>query len=203
MATTIDNLKSKVLKRIDETLPQLSDGTVNQFNLDEFLDDATLQILYCAPLYLVPATDFSTAKAEKNSDGSGCVTLPIGFVRLIEFKMVGWERPVLSSITAHSNIYLRQYNKVLRGGVSKPVVAIVGDKLEYYSLPDSVVVHKVEKALCVVRCKATELPELLHEALCWFAASLILGVVNETEASTVARQRYNELITAPYGDNKL
>lgn len=201
MATTLATLKSKVLKRIDETVPQLSDGTVNQYNVDEFLNEATSHILCTAPLHVVPITEI-TESPQRNNDGSGSVSLPNGFIRLIEFKMKGWERPIVSAITVHSAKYNRQHNRFIRGGVSKPVVAMVQDKLEYYSLPDGAS-HEIERARCVVKCEANELPERLHEPLCWLTASLILGVMNEEAASLSARKRFDELIVSLYGDNSV
>lgn len=203
MATTIDALKIRVLKRIDETVPQLSDGTVNRYNVDEFLEEAAIQILNTAPLHLVPIKDFSQATVSNKPDGSGSVLLPDGFIRLIAFKMQGWERPVHSLINVHSSKYARQHNKFLRGGGSKPVVAIANNRLEYYSLPANLPKHEIEIAQCVIKCKANELDERLHEPLCWLTAALILGVTNEIEASHTARKRYDELIIAQYGDNNL
>lgn len=201
MASTTEFLKAKILKRIDEATPQLSDGTISQYNIEDFIEDAAIQVLYTAPLCIVPVTDFRNAIITHNVDGSGSVTLPSGFMRLVEFRLVGWERPVNATITVNSPLYQRQFNKVLRGGPAKPVAAIVQNRLEYYSLPAAVVDAEIASAKCVVKTAAKDLPEQLEDPLCWLTASIILGVMNEPMASETARKRYNELMLGLYGDD--
>lgn len=195
------SLIEKVLARIDELSPQLSDGVAALYNIQDFLVEATIQILNTAPLHAVPSVDFSKNPPIKNSDGSGSVNVPDGYLRLVEFRMKGWERPVNTTITIHNKLYTWQFNPVLRGGVSKPVVAINQGRLEYYSLPQGNDEHVVQSARCVVRIEPKEMPMELIDPLCWLAASFILNVKNEPTLAGYALKRYSELIIMLYGDD--
>lgn len=192
-------IKSKVLARIDESLA--TDESMAAYDLDIFLADATAEILRIAPLHIVTVSDFSTSVITKRADGSGTVVIPEGFVRLVEFRMNGWERNVTSAITPHSPLYARQFNKVTRGGCSKPVVVLHSGYIEYFSLPVDTE-HKISSARYIQECKAEELPPKLIDALCWLSAAMIMSVQNEAQASQLARQRCNEIITGLYGDTE-
>lgn len=71
--------------------------------------------------------------------GKGVMDVPADWGRLYEIRLSCWQRSVYHTIEEHSEQYRRQHSKVTRGGVVRPVVAIVpyGDsrKLELYSVP--------------------------------------------------------------------
>lgn len=194
-------IKSKVLARIDESLA--TDESMASYDIDIFLSDATAEILRLAPLHIVTVSDFSTsAVVTKRADGSGSVVTPTDFVRLVEFRMDGWHRSVTSPITPHSPLYTRQFNPVTRGGCSKPVVVLHSGYLEYFSLPPNTEKHTISTARYIKECNADELPDKLIDALCWLTASMMMSVRNEPQASQLARQRCNEIITGLYGDTQ-
>ena len=85
-------------------------------------------------------------------DGTGYVTLPDDFMRLVIFKMNKWKRPVVEAISDTDPRYFLQKSRFvgIRGGTDKPVCAITTGEaskvLEFYSLPKGETDHGVEKA---------------------------------------------------------
>lgn len=194
---TTQTLTEKVLRRIDEMTPQLSDGTISAYNVADFLEEAAAQIMATAPTHLLPTTDFAVNAVTDNGDGTGSVQLPANFVRLVEFKMQGWQRAVHRTITTQNPLYGRQASKVLRGGVAKPIVAINSNRLEYFSLKADT--PQIATAKCIVKTSADKVPDLLVDAMCWLAASMVLEVKNEPTAAQNAKVKYNETLTTIYG----
>ena len=82
----------------------------------------------------MPSTD-----VEVLENGVVTMGIPADFGRLYELKMACWKRSVYEAIAHDTPQYRRQHNLVTRGGVVRPVVAIVpyGDsrRLELYSVP--------------------------------------------------------------------
>ena len=84
-------------------------------------------------------------------DGTGYVTLPDDFMRLVIFKMTKWKRPVVFAISDTDPRYFLQKSRFvgIRGGIDKPVCAITTGEaskvLEFYSLPAGEADHSVEK----------------------------------------------------------
>lgn len=191
------SLHNGVLQRIDEATSNQLEGIATRYPIAEFLREATMEILRTAPLHLLPKTDFTAATMKDLGDGTGTVSLPTDFIRLASFRMSGWLRPVVSAITTDSPTYSRQLNPVTRGGIAKPVVAMLRDaeglKLRWFSLP-LCISRKIDEATCIIKTKPSELPDTLSDALCWLTASLVLAVTNEQNAATVARQRYEQSI---------
>lgn len=188
------NLLSGVLMRIDEATPNQIEGIGTRYPIAEFLREATMEMLRTAPLELLPLTDFSAGELADMGDGSGTVALPEGFVRLASFRMRGWLRPALRAIGTEGAAFARQLNRTTRGGIAKPVVALVRDaggmKLRWFSLPPGWP-RQVEAALCVVRMAPTDLPDILADPLCWLTASMVLSVTGEPQAAAKARERYD------------
>lgn len=188
------NLHNGVLMRIDEATSNQIEGIGTRYPIAEFLREATMEMLRTAPLELLPLTDFSAGELADMGDGSGTVALPEGFVRLASFRMRGWLRPVLRAIGAEGPLFARQLNPVTRGGIAKPVAALVpgveGMKLRWFSLPPGWP-REVTKALCVVRTEPSDMPDMLADPLCWLTAAMVLSVTGEPQAAEAARQRYD------------
>lgn len=72
-------------------------------------------------------------------NGVVTMSIPADFGRLYELKMACWKRSVYEAIAHNTPQYRRQHNLVTRGGVVRPVVAIVpygeSRRLELYSVP--------------------------------------------------------------------
>lgn len=121
---------------INQTLAKLDEITVfddaqqvpTVALVNKLLDEAAIDMLRNAPLHLLLATKVNTESAtlnhHQNEDGWGYIGLPSDFLRLYSFKMTAWHRPVTKAISIQSPKYDLQKNKITRGGIAKPVVAI-------------------------------------------------------------------------------
>lgn len=92
-------------------------------------------------------------------EGVGEVPLPEDFVKLLSFKMNGWQRSCVLLYPAASQVAQMQSSPYTRGGVSRPVcvekIAASGRSLLYYSLPSGIV-PEVEHLLYEARFAAEE-----------------------------------------------
>lgn len=95
----------------------------------------------CAVQYMSgePMSDSVKATFVVNDSGVAEMEVPSDWGRLYELKLTCWKRSVYHTIEANSEQYRRQQNIVTRGGIARPVVAIVphgeGRRLEMYSVP--------------------------------------------------------------------
>lgn len=190
-------LKQKVLTRIDEAAADAGDIAL-RYNIEEFLQEATFELLKVVPLNHLPSAKKIASKPQPNLDGSGRVELGDDFLKLLEFRMVGWRRSVFRPLIQGSKEYLRQFNPTCRGGVAKPQVAVVlkdgKQLLEYFSLPPEAT-HEIEVATYIPRCTPDQLPDSLSDILCWLAAHLVLSVCNDAEGAAMALGRYKQLLS--------
>lgn len=108
--------------------------------VDKMLNESTINMLRHAPLQFIKPTKINTDSEVLNhqtrEDGTGHIGLPDDFIRLYSFKMTPWLRPVSEAITIQHPKYKLQFNKITRGGIAKPVVAVkemtlVNDGLDY------------------------------------------------------------------------
>lgn len=200
---TIQQLKERVLAYIGQAEPQTDDGIAVRFNIETFLNQATTELLLSAPLHLVPIFDFTNATLTKKSDGSGTVTLPPNFLKLVDFMMIGWVRPVTEPLTPAHRDYTRQHNRITMGSAANPAVIIRHQgsdaEMDYYSLQGDDE-HKIAAAHCIVQHTPTEMPEILTDALCWLTAANILAVNNEGDAAQFAKSKYEQTILMHYGN---
>lgn len=135
--------------------------------------------------------DLSQHPAVPNEDGSGYIDLPQDFLRLAVFKMRLWRVPVFAAISDDSPLYAFQKLPNVRGGLVKPVVAVIpyGEtlRLEYYSIPPHITEHEVEKAVYVKKPSLEgdnlDIDERLLDILCWFIARDV--AVTFTDANRV------------------
>lgn len=92
-------------------------------------------------------------------EGVGEVPLPEDFVKLLSFKIKGWQRPCTLLYPAASQVAQMQSSPYTRGGVSRPVcvekITASGRSLLCYSLPSGTV-PKVEHLLYEARFDAGE-----------------------------------------------
>lgn len=83
--------------------------------------------------------EMPTTDVEVLENGVVTMGIPADFGRLYELKMACWKRSVYEAIAHDTPQYRRQHNLVTRGGVVRPVVAIVpygeSRRLELYSVP--------------------------------------------------------------------
>jgi uncharacterized protein (TIGR02145 family) len=133
------NIINLVKAKLDEVIPEgegliftLSSeaNTTNPLDLliSALLDEASKNTLMMAPFHVleptISETTTGTADIVDELGETGYVELPENFLRLISFKMEEWERPVNIPILNTTMEYFMQKNKYVRGGVSKPAVAL-------------------------------------------------------------------------------
>ncbi len=194
-------MRKRIIERalmcVDEIYPEDNSVNIQNFPLDNFIDEAARRVLLSAPLHAIPsARSFSDVELHDNGDGSGWLVLPGDFIRLVRFRMEGWHRPVLAALTDDDPAYKRQFHAATRGGNAKPVVVLSHGKtrLEYYTIPSGR--HSLSEALYIPFVRVDKsFPANLVEVTAWVLASLVLGVSNDSKGAETATARANELIT--------
>lgn len=199
---TRQELINAVKTRIDELSPLdgvvALAGLVHDKPVDTFadclLDECAREILMCAPAFrLSPETGL--AQAVDDGEGTGHVVLPEGYLRLLEFKMKEWRRPVNAVAVAGSDVALRQHSPFTRGGCCKPV-CVFGHRdgkpvLEYYTVRGD---HTVERFSYVRDVPAEDIPVELQDALAWWCASRLLEITGRAAAAQTAYERGKNLL---------
>ena len=125
MQASLATLIGKVRIALDE---QLGADVDSDFSTDfdteisQALQMACLQLLRELPDdYLLPTTLTTVQIHTTNSDGSGMVSLPLDFVRLVGFKLNSWSRAVRELTDGRSNQGHMQGSRWTRGTPQKPV----------------------------------------------------------------------------------
>lgn len=190
-------LINATMSKIDEISP--SDGLIVSVGLSDekpiativasLLDECALEILMKAPVHRLSVAKCATASGTATSGDafSGSVVIPADFLRLVEFKMTEWKRPVTEFRPQGSSLAQRQYNKYLRAGINKPV-AIISHRdanmvAEYYTVLSA---HTIERFLYIKRDVAENIPVVLQDALCWICASKVLSIFGKADESKSA-----------------
>ena len=128
--------------------------------------------------------------------GSGHISLPDDFLRLVCFQMSDWVRPAYEVITMDDERYGMQQSEFagIRGNPHNPVVAIVpwstGLQLEFYSCTagDKVYVRrarylKMPTITGTGDAATINISEKLKDAIAYYAAGLAAATLNETDIS--------------------
>lgn len=128
------------------------------------------------PLSRLKASEMGEVKHEYSTQqGTGRIALPNDYLRLASFKMRGWKRSCRRAIDEGTEEYQFQLNRATRGGVMRPVVAIVNDgtELEYFSLPIGTTPHEIETATYIKQARSISEDEATDESynlLVWWLA---------------------------------
>lgn len=200
--------------RIDEIQPEGEgiqfdvEGLTNttdpiNYAINRFLDEAAKQVHLKAPLYAINGKS-SSAIPVKREDGSGYIVLPSDYLRLQEFKLVGWQRPVtedIGLITQSDPEYLLQSSIHTRGGKAKPVCVILSRKItdsvvrifDYYSLSASDT-PEVESFVYVPLVTAENIQDNLIESLLWKCAEIFLDTTRQYDAAKMAELRFQKTL---------
>lgn len=186
---------NKVLAVIDE-LGGCNDVSIaNNFPITTTLDQAGRELLLIAPVGVINRVkSFRGAPIVAKTDGTGEVELPSDFVRMVSFRMDGWHKSVYESVATTSKKYARQFHRATRGGVAQPVVALCGEKLQYFSvLRDTP--HIINEANYVDFVEVDDnYPSKLTDPLVWLTAAKTLKVMSEYEASKMAMEEYERML---------
>lgn len=192
-----DQLINQVKSKIDELSPSdaliVAVGTEDNKPIDtiigSLLDESAIEVLLKAPVHRLSVTKCATASGTATTGDafSGSVAIPADFLRLVEFKMTEWKRPVTEFQPQGSPLAQRQYNVYLRAGINKPVAVIshrdAGMVAEYYTVLSA---HTIERFLYIKRDVAENIPVVLQDALCWICASKVLSIFSKINESKSA-----------------
>ncbi len=163
------------------------------------LVDALRRIWLSAPSAWLPVKEIAgSLEAIRRSDGSGRVLLPDGILRIVEFAMEGWKRPVVKFIGTEHPMYELQFNRYSRGGASKPVCVLSTDGsghpiLDYFSLPASVRTHRIACAKVVEEpdenADSYEIHPALTDRVVSLCASMVYDILGNTAMAAVMQKR--------------
>lgn len=198
METTIrDTIRDKAFLYVDETSSAIDTLNVDSFPIDALIDEAGRLVMLSAPLRALgkgktlPLTDFTA-----NADGSGSVALPADFLRLATFKIKGWKRPATTIIYDTDITYAQQFNRVLRGSDSRPVVVLCKGNtvLEYYA-SSSGKNATIDFATYIGYSNLdNNYPSRLIEVTAWKLAELTFSIMSDNAGMVVCQNKINEIM---------
>lgn len=144
MILNIEDLVKKVRVAIDEQLPADTDSEFSarlDTEIRHALFAACMQLCGEVPEHLLLPVTISNADIKvrvTNSDGTGMVSLPKDYLRLVKFKLTSWKQGVRQLLNPASNEARMQASPWTRGTPEKPR-AMLGETrngyrmLEYYT----------------------------------------------------------------------
>ena len=194
-----DEIRNKAYIYLDEVSPDVDSINVAAFPLAELLDEAGAWVVRTCPLHcLGSGIEMPTNAFQPSEDGSGKLPLPHDYVRLLAFKMEGWEHKVTQPIRDTDDRYKQQFNRVLRGNESKPVVVLCdGDKaLEYYSSSKGVEATIESARYFPYTVINNNYPLELYDVTAWKLAELIFAVSNDVNGVQICQNKIQELYAA-------
>ena len=192
-----DDIKEKALVCIDEVYGTSDEANASFFPVERMLDEAARWVIRAVPLRMLhPGKDLPVSELEARADGTGELPLPEDFIRLLSFRMEGWRRPVLAPIRNTDDVYVQQFNPVLRGGDSKPVVALCEEerRLEYFSSSRGRDALVAEARYFGFEKVDDTYPERLTDITAWKTAELVLAVLNDAAAMQICTGKVTEIL---------
>jgi hypothetical protein len=192
-----EQLIQKVYRCIDETYPDTTTQDLEEFNIPAFLDEAVRWVVNVVPV---------GALGEGTPHNS--LTLPVDFLRLLEFKMDGWKVSVTEALSQNNPKYWQQQNPALRGGNSRPLVFLVNGETELEPYPyyeKEVTNEKWEglkelvpaiKTLRVFKMPTdyTNYPDKLLDITAWKTAELVFSMMQDANGVSVAQAQIQNIM---------
>lgn len=131
---------SDIVKQVREYLDEVDAlNGVSVLNGSAPVDDRIKAMIPECAIAVGEGKQMPSTDVEVLENGVVTMDIPADFGRLYELKMACWKRSVYEAISHDTPQYRRQQNLVTRGGVVRPVVAIVpygeSRRLELYSVP--------------------------------------------------------------------
>ena len=194
-----DEIRKKAYIYLDEVSPDIDAINVAAFPLAELLDEAGAWTVRTCPLHCLGSGETMPLTAlRKFADGSGKLPLPHNFVRLLAFKVAGWDHKVTQPIRDTDDRYKQQFNHYLRGNESKPVVVLCdGDKaLEYYSSSKGEEAVVEEARYFPYTVISNNYPLSLYDVTAWKLAELIFAISNDVNGMQICQNKIQELYAA-------
>lgn len=128
------------------------------------------------------------------------VRLDSDYLKLAYVNFPCWEKPVEETINQSHPKYKLQKNEFVRGGYSKPVVAITRDYtnrkfLECYTVEDDSTNKAGCEVLYVKKSNPEMIPDNLVSALTTLTAAKVLGTWGKTELKKLADEEYLRIVS--------
>lgn len=192
---TKKQLIQKVYRCIDETYPDTTEQDLEEFNIPAFLDEAVRWVVKSVPV-----------GALGEGDEYESLTLPDGFLRLLEFKMDGWKVSVTEALSQNNPKYWQQQNPALRGGNSRPLVFLVNGEteLEPYPYYEKEVTDKDGKKSIVPAIETLRVfkmptdyanyPDKLLDVTAWKVAELVFSMMQDANGASVAQAHIQQIL---------
>lgn len=187
----------KIRTNMEELLPENETAEIDIFGVDvgEYirakLPDAITRVFITAPVHLLEGKECKDVLfPEKRQDGSGRVVFPEKVLRILSFKMKGWNRPVTRFIDSRHAKSELQYNRYVRGGVNKPVAVLSMSAsgrviLDYYSLPAFLRTHEVDSAVYIpvpeIQNGGYDVPIRLVDAVGYVCAAMVYEILGQPD----------------------
>lgn len=128
---------------------------------------------------------------EDNGDGTGEITVPDDYVKLISLQMHGWQRPCTLAFPQESAVAAAQRNIYTRAGCCRPVCVeafnTVGRTvLRYYSLPKEDV-PQIKEFIYEARYNPEDglsgCDEALHKAVAYQCAAMLFNIFERRDCA--------------------
>ena len=187
----------KIRTNMEELLPENETAEIDIFGVDvgEYirakLPDAITRVFITAPVHLLEGKECKDVLfPEKRQDGSGRVVFPEKVLKILSFKMKGWNRPVTRFIDSRHAKSELQYNRYVRGGVNKPVAVLSMSAsgrviLDYYSLPAFLRTHEVDSAVYIpvpeIQNGGYDVPIRLADAVGYVCAAMVYEILGQPD----------------------
>lgn len=201
-----EDIIKKAYQCIDEVYPDSTNQDISAFNIDTFLDQAAKIIVKIVPVRALGAgvdiRDVEGTRLARFNEGIGRIELPQNFQRLISFKIVDWRYPLTEALDESSLRMQQQYNPILRGTPSRPVVFLLqgGKFLEYYTstitpTAEGVFSSWIDTFQGLVFDKVDDnYPTKLSDITAWKTAELVLSAMNDVTAAQICQTKTQEIL---------
>lgn len=184
----IDDLIGEVRVSLDENKTEssyLSTETDNM-ELDDIISsklvDAVRSVEESCPVWMLDGEAMST-NITSNPDGSGALSLPDDFLRLVALQLTEWDTPVFAVEPMGTQKALMQENKWTRGNPNRPVLVFgkssTGARiLKYYSIKTAALVElaiyiKIPSVITIDGKSYIKFPQILRQPIVSYCAGLV------------------------------
>ena len=203
-----EEIIKKAYQCIDEVYPDSTNQDISAFNIDTFLDQAARIIVKIVPVRALGAgldiRDVEGTRLASFEAGVGRIELPQNFQRLISFKISDWKYPLTEALDESSSRLQQQYNPILRGTPSRPVVFLLqgGKYLEYYtSNSKPTIAGQLTGFIDTFQGLAFDkvddnYPTKLSDITAWKTAELVLSAMNDVQAAQICQTKTQEILQA-------
>lgn len=128
-----------------------------------------------------------TPTVQAGASGTGTLSLPEDYMRLVCVKMNGWKLPCTNIVLITDPKYVLQKNRYSRGNSTHPVLVKNGSVLEYYSVPAGTTAaceYFRYLPLPTISSSTVEIEPLLYNRIITRITALTLASLKDENAST-------------------